>query len=316
MLASVNRGLLVVAVGAGAGAVLLVLGLSRRILGPVETLTKAATKMAAGSLDQRVDIASDDEIGELGQAFNQMAAGLSRQEELRRNMVTDVAHELRTPLTNIRGYLQAISDGVLEPEPEVVELLCDEAELLGDLVDDLQELSLAEAGQVVLDRQLADLGSLTTQASSAFASRAEAKGVSLTTHVPPCPVLAHVDPRRIGQVMRNVLENALIHTPPGGRIAATAQSVRRDGLDEPADALEISVTDTGGGIAPDDLPHVFDRFYRADRSRSRATGGAGLGLAIANQIVEAHGGHIGVESKVGSGTTFSITLPLVSTNED
>jgi signal transduction histidine kinase len=316
MLASVNRGLLIVAVGAGAGAVLLVLGLSRRILGPVETLTKAATKMAAGNLDQRVDIASDDEIGELGQAFNQMAAGLSRQEELRRNMVTDVAHELRTPLTNIRGYLQAIADGVLEPKPEVVELLRDEAELLGDLVDDLQDLSLADAGQLMLERQVTDLGALTTQAALAFGSRAEAKGVPLTAHLPSSPVLADVDPRRIGQVMRNMLENALTHTPPGGRIAVTAWPGRRDGVDEPAVALEINITDTGGGITPDDLPHVFDRFYRADRSRSRATGGAGLGLAIAKQIVEAHGGRIGVKSKVGCGTTFSITLPLVGTDRD
>ena len=312
LLASTNRTLLLVSLGAGTGAVLLIVGLSRRILGPVEALTEAARHMAAGDLEQRVDIASHDEIGELARAFNQMAGGLARLEELRRNMVTDVAHELRTPLTNIRGYLQAVSDGVLEPEKTMIDSLHEEAVLLSNLVDDLQDLSLAEAGQLALEKHPCDPSAILVQAVSAFRSRAEAKGILLAPDLPEPPLVVDVDPRRIGQVLRNLLENALTYTPPGGRITVAALRGGFGGSGESRDWVELSVADTGAGIAAADLPHVFDRFYRADRSRSRATGGAGLGLAIAKQMVEAHGGQIRVESELGKETTFTFTLPVVS----
>jgi len=304
LLRSVNRTLLLVALGAGLGAVLLILGLSRRILAPVEALTAAARRMEAGDLSQRVEIASQDEIGDLAHAFNRMADGLARLEELRRNMVADVAHELRTPLTNVRGYLEAIRDGVVEPEPRVIDSLYEEAMLLNHLVDDLQELSLVEAGKLHLVRQPLAPADLVDRAVEAFVPRAEAKDVTLQVEVPEDLPLVDVDAQRIGQVLRNLLENGLIHTPAGGQVGVTGR------LASGGRWVEITVWDTGAGIAAIDLPHVFERFYRADRSRSRATGGAGLGLAIARQLVEAHGGRIGVESEVGRATRFTFTLPV------
>ncbi|MDY7078389.1 MAG: ATP-binding protein [Chloroflexota bacterium] len=302
-LTSANRTLLLVAVVAGLGAVLLILGLSRRIFAPVEALTAAARRMEAGDLSQRVEITSDDEIGDLARAFNGMADGLARLEELRRQLVTDVAHELRTPLTNIRGYLEALRDGVVEPENHVIDSLHEEAMLLNRLVDDLQELSLAEAGQLRLERRPVALADVVDRAIEALRPRAEVETVMLRVDLPEELPLVDIDPRRIGQVLRNLLENGLTHTGSGGEIGVTAHS---DG-----EWVKVKVWDTGAGIPAEDLAHVFERFYRSDRSRSRATGGAGLGLAIARQLVEAHGGRIEVKSQVGRGTQFTFTLPNV-----
>ncbi|MBL7064213.1 MAG: HAMP domain-containing protein [Anaerolineae bacterium] len=299
-LTSVNRTLLLVAVVAGLSAVLLILGLSRRIFAPVQALTAAARRMEAGDLSQRVEITSQDEIGDLARAFNGMADGLARLEGLRRQLVTDVAHELRTPLTNIRGYLEALQDGVVEPERHVIDSLHEEAMLLNRLVDDLQAFSLVEAGQLRLERQPVALADVVDKAVEAARPRAVAKGVVLRADLPEDLPLVDVDPRRIGQVLRNLLDNGLTHTPSGGEIGVVAQA-----SDE---WVEVKVWDTGTGIAAEDLPYVFERFYRADKSRSRATGGAGLGLAIARQLVEAHGGQIEVESEVGRGTQFAFTL--------
>ena len=303
-LASVNRALLLIAVVAGLGAVLLILGLSHRILAPVEALTAAVRRMEEGDLSQRVEITSRDEIGDLARAFNAMAAGLARLEELRRNMVTDVAHELRTPLSNIRGYLEALKDGMVEPESRIIDSIYEEAMLLNHLVDDLQELALAEAGQLRLERRPMALADVVNRAVEAFRPRSEAKGIVLQVDLPEGLPLVDVDPQRVGQVLRNLLDNALTHTPPGGEIAVAAHAGGQ--------WVEVSVRDTGSGIAAEDLPYVFERFYRADKSRSRATGGAGLGLAIARSLVEAHGGRIWVESTEGEGCTFTLALPLTA----
>jgi len=301
-LASINRALLLAAVVAGVAAVLLTVGISRRVLKPVEILTAAARRMEKGDLSQRVEVQSNDEIGELARAFNAMADGLARLEELRRNMVSDVAHELRTPLSNIRGYLEAVRDGVMEPTPEIIDSLYEEAMLLNRLVDDLQELALAEAGQLRLERRPVAPADLVNKALEAVRAQAAARHVTLKADMPHDLPLVDVDPQRIGQVLGNLLRNALTHTPPGGEIVIAA---RANGSE-----LEISVRDTGEGIPAEHLPYIFERFYRADRSRSRATGGTGLGLAIAKQLVEAHGGRIGVQSQVGQGTTFTFTLPV------
>ena len=303
-MSSVNRTVLWIAVGAGLAAILLVLGLSRRILSPVEALTAAVHRMEAGDLSQRVEISTQDEIGELGRAFNKMTGRLGRLEELRRNMVSDVAHELRTPLTNIRGYLEALQDGLIEPQREVIDSLHEETMLLNRLVDDLQELALAEAGQLHLERAPGDLAPLVRQAVAALLPQAGAAGVDLHVDLPPHLPRVHADPERIGQVLRNLLSNAVTHTPDGGAVTVSAEAG--------AVSVRVSVRDTGEGIAAKDLPYIFERFYRADKSRSRATGGAGLGLAIARYLVEAHGGQIAVESQLGAGSTFSFTLPLAS----
>ena len=316
-LAGINRALLLAAVVAGLAALLLTAGLSRRILKPVETLTTAARRMEKGDLSQRVEVQSNDEIGELARAFNAMADGLTRLEGLRRNMVTDVAHDLRTPLSNIRGYLEALQDGVVEPKPEVIDSLYEEAMLLNRLVDDLQELALAEAGQLRLERRPVAPADLVNRATEAARAQAAAEGIALQADLSEDLPLVNVDSQRIGQVLGNLLSNALTHTPSGGEIVIAARRCLEPSRRVVEGAREtqvaVSVSDTGEGIAPEHLPYIFERFYRADRSRSRATGGTGLGLAIARQLVEAHGGRIEVESEVGRGTQFTFTLPVAET---
>ncbi|MGA9347538.1 MAG: ATP-binding protein [Anaerolineae bacterium] len=309
-LASINRALLLAAGVAGLAAVLLTLVLSRRILRPVEALTAAARRMEKGDLSQRVEVQSNDEIGELARAFNAMADGLTRLEELRRNMVTDVAHELRTPLSNIRGYLEALQDGVVEPKPGVIDSLHEEAMLLNRLVDDLRELTLAEAGQLKLEHRPVAPADIVDRALEAARAQAEAKGITLQADLPEDLPLVDVDPQRIGQVLGNLLSNALTHTPSGGEVVVAARRCPELVEGAKGSEVEVSVSDTGEGIPPERLPYIFERFYRADRSRSRATGGTGLGLSIAKQLVEAHGGRISVASQVGQGTTFTFTLSV------
>jgi signal transduction histidine kinase len=318
---TVNRSLVWSAVAAGAAALLLTLAFSRRILGPIEALTAAARTMEQGDLSRRVAVKGHDEIGELARAFNAMADGLARQERLRRNMVSDVAHELRTPLTNIRGYLEALRDGVARPEKALLASLHDEALLLNRLVDDLQDLALAEAGQLRLEPQLASLHEIADQAAGALRPALEAKQLELQIALPSDLPDLWADPERVGQVLRNLLNNAIMHTPEGGRINVSVEYIANCKLQIVAgdlpqsaicnlqSAILVSVCDNGPGIAPEHLANVFDRFYRADRSRTRATGGAGLGLAIVRQLVEAHGGRVWAASAPGCGACISFTLP-------
>ena len=320
---AVNRSLVWSAVAAGVAALLLTLAFSRRILGPIEALTAAARTMEQGDLSQRVAVAGHDEIGKLARAFNAMADGLARQERLRRNMVTDVAHELRTPLTNIRGYLEALRDGVARPDPALLASLHDEALLLNRLVDDLQDLALAEAGQLRLEPRQVALHEIADQAAGSLRPVLDAKQLDLQIELPPELPDVWADPERVGQVLRNLLNNAIMHTPEGGSITLCAEQAtkdeRRKTKDEgnalqpvvlrPSSFVTLSVSDSGPGIAAEHLANVFDRFYRADRSRARATGGAGLGLAIVKQLVEAHGGRVWAASAPGQGACISFTLP-------
>ena len=282
---------------------LVTLALSARILRPVERLTAAAQRMEKGDLAVRVPVESEDEIGQLAHAFNAMAGSLASQEQLRRNMVGDVAHELRTPLTNLRGYLEAARDGLVAPDGALVDNLYEETMLLNRLVIDLQDLAQAEAGQLTLVRQPAALEGIVEQAVAILRPQAEAKGITLSDRScrPLCPWWMSIA-TRVGQVLRNLLNNAVAHTPDGGEITVSARAMDQE--------VAVSVHDTGTGIAPEHLPYVFDRFYRADKSRARQTGGAGLGLAIVKQLVVAHGGSISVESVPGQGSTFTFTLPI------
>jgi two-component system sensor histidine kinase BaeS len=216
-----------------------------------------------------------------------------------------VAHELRTPLANIRGYLEAIEDGVVAADEETMRTLREEAAQLNGLIDDLQELTQAEAGALRLDRGPFDAAELVERATDAARARAVEKSITLIGGAEPSLPPVDVDLQRIMQVLQNLLTNALRHTPEGGQITVSARRTP-DGL------VAISVEDTGAGIAPEDLPHIFERFYRADSSRSRATGGSGLGLTIARRLVETHGGQIGVESTVGQGSRFTFTLPVAA----
>jgi signal transduction histidine kinase len=300
---SVKRSLIFAISSAGIAAILLTIMLSRRILRPIEALTKASRKMGEGNLDQRVTIQTNDEIGDLANAFNAMADGLSRQEQLRRNMVSDVAHELRTPLSNIRGYLEAIQDGLTKPSSEVIDSLHEEAMLLNRLIDDLQELALAEAGQLQLRPVPVKLDIIITQALTALQRKIKERNITITTELAPNLPKLEVDPERIGQVLRNLIANALTYTPVGGSITLRAYTVNN--------LVEVQVQDNGIGIAQEHLSYIFERFYRVDESRTRSTGGAGLGLAIVKQLVQAHGGEINIESIIGTGTTIKFTLPKV-----
>ncbi|MBK7781615.1 MAG: HAMP domain-containing protein [Ardenticatenia bacterium] len=306
-LGSFRHALLGAALLGGALALVLGAGMARRVLGPIEALTAAAGRLEAGDLSQRVAVRSDDEIGQLGQAFNAMAGSLERQEALRRGLVSDVAHELRTPLTNLGGYLEALRDGVLPASPEQLRSLHEEAQLLGRLVDDLQALAQADAGEQPLAPRDVDVEALIRQSLDAFAAQAAGKRVALEGEIAADLGRIRLDSDRIAQVLRNLLANALTHAPPGGWVRLTACRQHQDG----AAWLAVAVSDNGSGIAPEHLPHLFERFYRADPSRSRATGGSGLGLTIARQLTEAHGGSLTAESRPGQGATFTMRLPFV-----
>jgi len=297
--------LLLGALGAAMAAILLTVAVSRRTLGPIESLTAAARAMGEGDLSTRVHIASNDEVGTLAKTFNAMADTLARQEETRTQMVSDVAHELRSPLTNIQGYLEAAEDGVVPVDQDLISTLHEEALLLSRLVSDLQELSLADAGALSLERMPVAPADLIEEALAATRAKATARDISLHGDLGDNLPEAYADPQRIGQVLRNLLNNAIAATDPGGQITVTAVA--------DSEMIHIAVSDTGRGIPEEDLPHVFDRLYRVDKARARATGGTGLGLSVVKKWVETHGGRVWVESTPGAGSTFHFTLPSVQT---
>jgi two-component system sensor histidine kinase BaeS len=273
---------------------------ARRILNPVAELTAAARRMEGGRLEERVVRVGDDELGRLGHAFNSMAEALERSDGERRALTSDIAHELRTPLSNIRGYLEGIEDGVVESTPEVLATIHEEALLLQQLVDDLQTVALAEAGELRLHREPVDLAALAQQVVTTHRAQAQGTGVDLDLRVDAVPALA-LDPARMRQVLGNLIQNALRHTPRGGDVTVAVSAA--------GGAIELVVTDSGEGIAAEHLPHVFERFYRADSSRSRTTGGTGLGLAIVQQLVETQGGEVSIASTPGAGTAVTVRFP-------
>jgi len=300
--ASTSRFLLVGGLVAIAIALLLIFVLSRRITSPIGVLAKAARRLGRGDLSQRVQLRGEGEVATLAQAFNSMATGLEHAEQLRRNLIADVAHELRTPLSNIQGYLEAIRDGVMKPDAATIRSLNEEAALLSQLVNELQELSLAEAGELKLVYQTEDITKLLKQAVTPWQPQLAAKEISLFLDLPDNLPLVSTDWQRVQQVLHNLLENAVAYTGRGGTITVTAA--------KQGDWVEVSVSDTGEGIPAEDLPNIFERFYRVDKSRAKVTGGSGLGLTIAKRLVEAHGGTITVQSELGKGSRFSFTLPI------
>jgi signal transduction histidine kinase len=292
---------MVTTIATGLIALMVTFMLSRRVLRPVTALTDAARRMESGDLAVRVDAQSGgDEIGDLAHAFNAMASRLGENERLRRQMVSDVAHELRSPVTNLRCTLEAMQDGLQPMNRIAVDALHEEALFLQGLISELQDLALAEAGRLDLHTEVADIEPIVRRAAAPFVAT---RGAEIEIQIAPALPAVHVDPARIEQVFRNLFSNARRHTPCDGRIVVTAEQGGES-------MVRISVRDTGQGIAPEHLPHVFDRFYRADSSRTRSTGGSGLGLAIVRQLVKGHGGRIEVMSGgEGQGTTFVVWLP-------
>jgi signal transduction histidine kinase len=316
------RSFLIAGLVLASGLLLLAVFFAQRLSRPLRDITRAAQQLAGGQLDVQVRRAPIRELDELAQAFNAMARSLEQADKQRRQMTADIAHELRTPLTIIKGRLEGLQDGVYSPTPDEVDRLLGETALLERLIEDLRLLALAEAGQLPLYREPLDPLDLLESARSAFAGQAEAQGVAL--HVEAAGDLPQIDadPQRMAQVLANLVANALRYTPEGGSITLDATTDHRPPttnqvgehsvVGRQSSVVTLRVSDTGRGIAPEDLPHVFDRFYRADRSRTRGSGGAGLGLAITRQIVAAHGGLIWAESELGHGATISIALPVAA----
>jgi two-component system OmpR family sensor kinase/two-component system sensor histidine kinase BaeS len=294
------RGTLIIAALA-AGGIGTVLGflISRTIAAPLGNLATAASDFASHRWDRRVPVRGASEIAEVAVAFNAMADELQRAEALRRNLMADIAHELRTPLTVIQGSLRALLDGVYPLELKEIASIYDETRLLSHLVADLRALALAESGQLALNVQSVEVAPLLQTAADRFTAAAEAQQTRIALingNTLPC---VQADPDRLTQVLDNLLTNAMRHTA-GGKITVASEQLDKH--------VRISVQDTGDGIAPEDVSHVFERFYRADDSRARATGGVGLGLAIAKAWIELMGGEIGVNSQPGQGSTFWFTL--------
>lgn len=296
--------------GALIGAVIaLVLGilLSRTLTRPIRELTQATHAVSEGDLSQQVPVRSNDELGELAQAFNKMSSELSRSINARKQMTADIAHELRTPLSLIIGHAEAVHDGVLPPTRENFEIIREESTRLEHLVNDLRILSLADAGELSIQPQPIQPQRLLQDVASTYQYEAQRKNVKLELEIAsPLPTI-EVDPGRMTQVLTNILENALRHTPEDGRIVLSAKGV--------GDRVELAIQDSGPGLAAEDLDRIFDRFYRTDASRQRDgafAGGSGLGLAIARSIVQAHGGSIVAESEQGKGLRVILGLPKKS----
>ena len=285
--------------------------IARGISRPLGELATAARRVAVGHLSERVKEQGSEEVANVAAAFNEMTVNLQQAdaqrraaETLRRNMVADIAHELRTPLTVIQGNLQAILDGVYPLDLNEIETVHAETAMLSRLVTDLRELSLAEAGQLALNTTTRPLGPLVEGAAQRHAEMAAAKAIALDAEIAEGLPLVPLDPDRTTQVINNLLSNALRYTPLGGRVSVAVTGN--------PDGVRVTVRDSGPGIAAEDLPRVFDRFWRGEKSRAREKGGSGLGLAIARQWVEAMGGRIGVESRPGEGSAFWFSLPVAS----
>jgi len=289
--------------GALIGAVIaLLLGifLSRSLTRPIRELTQATHAVSEGNLSQQVPVRSNDELGELAQAFNKMSAELSRSVNARKQMTADIAHELRTPLSLILGHAEAVHDGVLPPTPENFEIIREEAARLEHLVNDLRTLSLADAGELSIQLQTVEPQRLINEVASLYQYQTQQKNVKFEVDVAADLPTIEVDPGRMTQVLTNILDNALRHTPEGGHIILAGHEI--DNM------VELSVLDNGPGLDLEDVNRIFERLFRVDAARQR-DGGSGLGLAIAKSIVQAHGGQISAESEPGAGLKVRIRLP-------
>ena len=299
-LTAIHRYLIWATIAGLALALLLSYLLTRRVLRPLSQMTQITRQVASGNFSQPVAVTSNDEIGQLGRAFNAMAESLERLERLRKTMVADLAHELRTPLTNLRGYLEGLSDEVVAPSTEMFCMLQQEILRLVHLVEDLQQLAKAEAARAFLSRQPVSIQTLIGQMLTLYQPNFDEKQIAIKTHFAPEADQVTADPDKLLQALRNLIENACKYTPRQGWFKITTQ--------HEAANLEARFTNSGPEIAPEHLPYIFERFYRADPSRSRDGGGAGIGLSIVKELIEAHGGRIGAESKPGE-TCIWFRLP-------
>lgn len=300
---SLNQSTLVAALIAVGISLILITLLVRHLARPLNAVAQAAERIAEGDLDQQVEVTSQDEIGQLAQSFNTMSARLKQSEELRRQMTVDIAHELRTPVSVIKGDMEALVDGIYPATQQTFESLLEETHRLSRLIDELRELTLLEAGELPLERRKTDLAELIPKLVRAFEPQAEANKIALQCRTQGALPTIVADGDRIAQVVRNLLSNAMRYTPEGGTVTVT---LKRCG-----NAVVCTVEDTGPGLSEEDAKHVFQRFWRADHSRARYSGGSGLGLSISKRLVEAHGGTLWVDSVPKKGSTFGFRLPFI-----
>ncbi len=299
----VQQSLLVASFSALVAAVTVSLFVSHRIVEPLHAISTVSQRLAQGFYRERTLIGSDDELAELSRNVNQLAETLEQTEQRRMALLGDVAHELRTPLATIEGYMEGLLDGVVQPSRETFSLVLSESVRLQRLIEDLMLLSRVEAGQIPVIPRPTDMRALLEHLVAQFQPQLAADQIRLILIIAPDLPLAWADPDRVNQVVINLLANAFRYTPAGGSITLRAHS--------DASRLIIAIQDTGIGIAPEHLPQIFERFYRVDKSRARASGGSGIGLTIARHLVYAHGGDIWAESPgLGHGATFSFTLPV------
>lgn len=296
-----NQALVLATAGALIVALLVGLFLAQNLTKPLRALTRAAQNIARGQLDQQVEVTSEDEIGELGAAFNSMSREVARVNRLKRQMTADIAHDLRTPLTVISGYVESMRDGVLAPTTERLDMIYSEIGRLQNLVNDLRMLSQADAGELTLNPQQISVEALLDRTAELFLYHAQRESVALHVEVEKNLPALRLDEARMQQVMDNLVSNALRYTPQGGSITLRARKTGND--------VELSVADTGSGIPPEELPIIFDRFQRGDKSRHTEGNESGLGLAIVKALVEAQHGHVTAESEVGKGTTIRMLFP-------
>jgi len=304
-LASVHRSLIWVGVAIIIGGFAASYALARSITVPLRKLASAAEQVEKGNFEQKVIIHSQDEVGHLAAAFNRMSGALLQNNRLRQRLLADVAHELKTPLAVIQGNLEGMLEGVVDINKEQLSSLYDETIHLNRLIKDLRDLSLAEAGQLVLEKQAIDMNQLIIKIVHMLEPLAEEKAIKLEYSLQTVPPIV-VDVGRINQVLYNLLTNALRHAPGNGQVTVSTALIVEPGKKW----LKVEVKDNGTGIAAEDLPYIFNHFYRADKSRHRKSGGSGIGLAIVKQLVENHGGKIEVHSVLDQGSIFSVYLPL------
>lgn len=284
---AVHRYLVWASVAAFVLAVSLSVVLTRRLLRPLERMMGTAQRIAGGDFTDEVPVASRDEVGRLSEAFNRMSASLRHTEQLRKRMVIDVAHELRTPLTNIRGYLEALSDDVIAPSRETFQLLQEETVRLTSLVEDIMRLARADAARSDLHRVEIDAGRALVQMVDGYRHRLEARRIAVKVDLGRSHIRLSADPEKFSQIVSNLLDNASRYTPEDGTLTVSMERTEEEVL--------FVFSNTAGELTGQDVPFIFERFYRGEKSRSRDYGGAGIGLAIVKELVEAHGGHVGAE---------------------
>lgn len=305
-LASVHKSLIWVGMAVLVGGLLASYAVARSITVPLRNLSRAAEQIEQGNFDQQVPVETKDEVGHLAAIFNRMAETLAINTSLRRQFLANIAHELRTPLAIIQGHLEGMVDGVIEPSQEQLSSLHEEAIRLNRLITDLRDLSLAEVRQLTLEKSFTDVNQIISRALYMLKPLADAKNIRVSCTLDENLPEIMVDTGRISQVFYNIIVNSIRYSPPDGVVNVATMHTEMEGRSW----VKVSVADDGPGIAEEDMPYIFDHFYRGDKSRDRRSGGSGLGLAIVKQLVEIHGGQVTVESKLGEGSAFQVLLPV------